>query len=288
VTEPASDSATRPSDVPALVAAFLLIIGFTFSDDAVEFFLDVSGHPDFAAKGWLVLALDCLLVAGTGALKWRITGGDSNLTTFLRGLFSGWWAAGAALVVVGHLLLIATEEQRASLGDTASVWVNLLAALVFTAAMTLLLLSALSDGSDSRSWVMPLVIGTLAVAVATELWAPVIDINESCASDVSAQYFSDVANALVVILLALGVEMGYVRRSATALDPGRRVAPVFTVLMLGIGLALSLTMQVSAGTPRCGLGAVWLQYFSFVVSVQAVAIGLATLMWLMVTDAVNG
>jgi len=288
VTEPARDSTTRPSDVPALIVAFLLIIGFTFSDDAVDFFLDVTGQPDFAAKRWLVLAVDCLLVAGTGALKWRITGGDSNLTTFLRRLFTGWWAVGAVLIVADNLILIATEEQLASLGDVASVWINLLASLVFTAAMTLLLLSALSDGSESRGWVVPLVIGTLAVDIATGLWAPVIDINENCASDVSAQYFSDVANTLVVILLALGVELSYVRRSAAALDAGRRVAPVFTVLMLGIGLALSLSMQVSAGTQRCGLGAVWLQYFSFVVSVQAVAIGLATLMWLMVADAVDG
>ena len=47
--------------MPALIVAFLLIIGFTFSDDAVDFFLDVTGQPDFAAKRWLVLAVDCLL-----------------------------------------------------------------------------------------------------------------------------------------------------------------------------------------------------------------------------------
>ena len=264
------------------MAAFLLIIGFTYSDDAVEFFLDMTGQTDSPAKDWLVLAVDCLLVVGTAALKWLIVRGDGDFGTFLRRLLSGWWAVGAALVVGGHLVLIATTEQRESLGDTASFWVNVLAAVVFVIAMTVLLLAALGDGSGSRSWVVPLVIGTFVVQIVAELWVPVIDIDPNCAGDVSTQYFSDTANIIAVILLTVGVELNYVRRSATGLDPGRRVAPIFTVILLAVSLALSLSAEASAGPQRCGLGAVWHQYIAFVVSVHGLTIGLATLVWLMV------
>ena len=49
-----------PSDLPALAAAFLLVIGFTFSDDVVEFLLDVTGHPHSAGRaGWCSRSISC-------------------------------------------------------------------------------------------------------------------------------------------------------------------------------------------------------------------------------------
>jgi len=68
----ASSPAERSSDILPLLAAFMLTVGFTFSDDFVEFLIDVTGHPHFSAQAWLVLTLDCLLVLGTAALRWRI------------------------------------------------------------------------------------------------------------------------------------------------------------------------------------------------------------------------
>jgi len=63
---------------------------------------------------------------------------------------------------------------------------------------------------------------------------------------------------------------------------------VLTVILLCVGLALSFTMLAKADLgPFCGLGAVWHEYISFVVTVQALAIGLATLVWLMVIGAVQ-
>ncbi len=282
-----SQPAKYPSDLPALLAAFLLVVGFTFSDDVVEFILDVTGHPHFAGRGWLVFILDFLLVLGTAALKWAISGGD-DLKSFVRRLCTGLWGLGAVLVVGSHLVMIATERQRAGLSDTATVWINLAVSAVFVAAMTMLLLSALGGGTASRSWVVPFVFGTLVVQIATVLWYPVIDIDRGCANDISPSYFSDIANILPIVLLTLALELNYVRRSAGNADPGRRVAPVFIVILLCIAEALAFTMLVKADVQRCGLAAVWHEYISFVVTAQAMAIGLATLVWLLLVDSLEG
>ena len=274
-------------DLTALVAVALLVVGFTFSDDVVEFLCDLTGNSHAGNSPWLIFGMDMLLVAGTAALKWRINGG-ADRRTFVRQLFTGWWAAGAALAVIAHPVLIATAEWRAGLGDTASAWINLLASMVFVVAMTLLLLSALGEGTSSRSWIVPLVIGTAVVQIATALWYPVIDVEIGCGGDVSPSYYSEMANILAVVLLTLGVEMNFVRRNAAARDVGQRVAPVLTVILLCIGLGLAFSMLVKAdlGT-RCGLAATWHEYIAFAVSTQALAVGLSTLVWLMLVDAVE-
>jgi hypothetical protein len=275
--------AERNPEAIALVAAFMLVVGFTFSDDIVQFVLDMTGHGNSPARPWLVFALDCLLVAATALLKWRIRGGGSP-SAFVRQILTGAWGVGAILVLGGHLFLIATAGQRSGLGPAASVWINLLASLVFVAAMVVLLWSALGDHSTDRSWIIPLAIGTYVVQIGKVLWFPVIDVRTGCAEDVSFEYFALMAHILPVVLLALGIETNFIRRGATAPDLGRRVAPVLTIVLLSIALGLAFSMLVKAHMdPPCGPGAVWHEYISFVVTAQAMAIGLATLVWLMLT-----
>ena len=281
-------AASRSSDLPAVAAVFVLVIAFTYSDDAVLFVCQMLGLPHSTPRPWLVFALDCLVVAGTAVLKWRISP-ENDVKVFLRRLVTGWWGLGAALGVGAHLVLIATEDHRLGLGNTASIWISLLASLVFVASITLLLLSALSERTASRSWVVPLVIGTFAVMVAAALWYPAIDFDIGCGSDISSSYFSEVTNIMVVLLLTLGIEMNFVRRKAGSRDPGERVAPVFIVMLLCVALALAITMLAKADLgPFCNLGAVWHEYIAFMITIQAMATALATLVWLMLTDAVAG
>ena len=278
------------SSIPALVVVFLLIVGFTFSDDFVEFLLDVTGNSDLVAAHhqWLVLALDVVLVLATAALKWVISEDRDTPGVFLRKLLTGKWMVGALLVLGAHLVLILTAQHRAGIGDVASFWVRVLASAVFVAAMTLLLLSALSEKPVSRGWIVPLVFGTFVVQVASALWYPWIDSNAGCAGEVSAQFYFDMAQLQAVVLLATAVELNYVRRNAVERDPGRRMTPVFVVLVLCIGVALCLSMDVKVDQgPFCGTAAVWHEYITFVVSIQAMAIGLATLVWLLLTDALH-
>lgn len=280
----------RRKDIPALVAVFLLIIGFTHSDDFVEFLLDVTGHGGLAEtnRQWLVLVVDALLVLATAALKWRISEDRFPPMVFLRRLLTGKWAAGALLVLGGHLVLILTVERRSGLSDVASFWVRVLASAVFVGAMTLLLLSALSEKPVSRGWIAPLVFGTFVVQVASALWYPWIDANAGCAGEVSAQFYFDMSQMLAIVLLTTAVELNYVRRTAIEVDPGRRIVPVFVVLLLCTALALCLSMDVKVDQgPACGTAAVWHEYITFVVSIQAVAIGLTTLVWLLLVDAVG-
>ncbi|NTY60112.1 hypothetical protein [Mycolicibacterium sphagni] len=265
---------------------FALVIGFTFSDDIVEFALDLAGRRFSGAGPWLVLVVDCFLVVATAALKWRIS--PAPLLVFLRALVSGWWGVGAVLVVATHLALISTAKYRASLGDTAVIWVSLLVSLVFVAAMSVLLISSIAEQPGSRSWVAPLIFGTAVVQIASALWYPVIDVEKGCANDISSTYFSDMTNIIAVVLLTVGIELAYVRRAAQSCDPARRVVPVFTVFWLCVGEMLAFTMVVKADAgSRCGLAAVWHEYLSFVVTAQALAIGLATVLWLLVTDEVD-
>lgn len=277
-------------DLPALVAVFLLIVGFTFSDDVVEFLLDMTGNSDLAAtnRHWLVMGLDVVFVVVTAVLKWQIHEDRRTPAQFLRQLLTGPWAVGALLVLAGHLALILTAEHRSGLSTVASFWINIAASTVFVAAMTTLLLSVLSEKSGSRSWIAPLVFGTFVVQIASALWYPVIETNDGCAGEVSSQFFLDMVQMLSIVLLTLAVELSYVRRGAVELDPGRRMAPVFVVLMLCTAVGLGLTMDVKADQDTlCGMGAVWHEYFSFVVCVQALAIGLATLMWMLLVDAMS-
>ena len=71
-------------DLTALVTVALLVVGFTFSDDVVEFLCDITGYGHAANAPWLIFAFDMLLVLGTAALKWRINGGVTDRRTFLR------------------------------------------------------------------------------------------------------------------------------------------------------------------------------------------------------------
>lgn len=124
--------------------------------------------------------------------------------------------------------------------------------------------------------------------IASALWYPVINVADGCAGDVSSYFFSDMTNMIPVVLLTTAVELNYIRRTATAHDPGRRIAPVFIVLQLCIALGLSLSMVVKADLePRCGLGAVWHEYIAFVVGIQALSIGLAAMVWLVLADAMG-
>lgn len=279
----------RQSNWPALTAALLLVIGFTYSDDIVEFGLDATGRRFAGAGPWLVFALDALLVLATAALKWRISGRGTEPRDFLRGLVSGYWGLGAALVVVSHLVLIATAAPRARLGVSTSVGISLLSTLVFVTAMALLMLSALGDGSTSgsRGWVIPLALGTLVAQTASALWYPVIDAVEGC-TDVATWYFSDMVHITPVVLLTLGVELNYLRRNTSVMSPGMRVAPVLTVMMLTAAMVLAFSMVVKADMPKCGMAAVWHEYIAFVFTAQAMATGLTTLVWLLIKDSVSG
>ena len=127
-----------------------LVIGFTYSDDIVEFALDL--RPDVRRRR----AVACLRSGQpAGGRNPGVEVADHRPGqppgTFLRRQLTGLWGLGAALVLVSHLVLIATAAPRARLGCRLLVWVSLLSTLVFVTAMALMLISALSEGSTTAS-----------------------------------------------------------------------------------------------------------------------------------------
>lgn len=279
-------SDTRFKDWLALATVFMLAIGFTYSDDIVEFADDLAGRRFKAAEGWVVFAVDGLLVMATAALRWLLHR-PVDPKAFTKRLLTGRWGAGAALVVLTHLFLVCTAGWRASLSPVASVTISLSASVLFVVAMTLLLLSALSDeeGRTTRGWVTPIVLGTLGAQLASALWYPAIERHENCAGEISAWYFSNMSYMFALILLTLCVELNFLRRNPMDRDAGQRVAPLFTVIMISLSMPLSFTVLVKADMPRCGIAAVWHEYFTFVFTAQALIIGLATVVWLLIHGA---
>ena len=88
-----------------------------------------------------------------------------------------------------------------------------------------------------------------------------------------------------MVLLTLCLELNYLRRNDTTLSAGMRVAPVLTAMMLTVSITLAFSMTAKADMPNCGLAAVWHEYVCFVFTSQSMAIGLTTLVWLLVKDS---
>lgn len=300
-----SERSQRAAGRLALILVFVWVIAFTYSEDVVDAIDDVTdavGYPSFPKWVWVwaPLALDSVLILASWPLKRRIAKSDG-----VDGRLWGWWTSGAILTVAVHLMWIFTEPHRVNL---ATVWLHLLASFLFVIAMGMLLTSALNADPMTlfsqrlrdawpRDWIrahstLPLIVGTFFGYVATPLWYPVILLHSSpigssagrgCLPAIDPQYFAQMTQVIPLLLITLGIEFNYVRQAQAAREPIQRAAPILTVILLCIAevLAFSALMRKDA----CGLGAVWHEYIALVVTVQASAIGLATIVWLLLTSA---
>lgn len=283
-----TSSVYRGSQLPALLAVAAMVIGFTYTDDIVEFALTITGAGVIGWR-WFVVAIDLALLAGAAYLKWRIARQSEpglRWRRFQPRLLRSWWALGTVLVLVLHLIVIIVAGTKEHL----PLWSSLLVSAVFVAAMGLVLASVLDTdatpgiGWSRHGWTVPLVIGTFVVQAASTLWFPVIDSNTSCANEISTDFFTQMVQVIPVLLITLGLEMGFLRWRNTVMRPADRAAPLLTVLLLCLAEGLAFSMLVQTDVRHCGVAAVWHEYISFVVCVQATAIGLATLAWLLIAD----
>lgn len=98
---------------------------------------------------------------------------------------------------------------------------------------------------------------------------------------------------LPLVMITLGLEFNFARRgpdprgesdASAPVDPVRRAAPIMTIILLCLAmlLAFSTLMNDPVGG---GLGSAWHEYVAFGLSVQATAIGLATVVWLMLAES---
>ena len=103
-----------------------------------------------------------------------------------------------------------------------------------------------------------------------------------CEGAVSAAFFQQVVAVIPLLLLTIGVEFNFFRRALD--EPAQRAAAAATVTVMAIGLSLAVSTLPWAGTGCGGVLGYWHEYLTFVVTVQGIATGLATLLWLLVAN----
>jgi hypothetical protein len=86
-----------------------------------------------------------------------------------------------------------------------------------------------------------------------------------------------------LLLVTLGIELGYFRH--TFREPAQRAATIVTVALLGVGLAFALSALLKSGHGCGNVLSPWHEYLAFVVTIQSSAVGLATLVWLLVVNS---
>ena len=108
-------------------------------------------------------------------------------------------------------------------------------------------------------------------------------LSQLCRGAISPVFFQQVVGVIPVLLLALGVEFNYFRRTLT--DAGQRAATAATVTVLAAGLVGALSTLPWDGQGCGDVLARGHEYIAFLLAVQGVFTGLATLVWLLVANA---
>lgn len=289
---------------------FLLVFVFSYSEEIVTGLFESIGHGDNEEWRWALIAVDLAILAGIASLKRSIGRSDGGSPRLWR-----WWWSGFAIVMVLDLLLTGLSEEP-------PVWVDLTSSALFAAAMGILMAASLNAdpltpfSSAKRAalqtdWlrvraIVPLVVGTFACYIAATVYVDYFNVEaireldavtaaevdelplseqlgvlgQLCSGAVAPGYFQTIVGVLPLLLLTLGVEFNYFRR--TLLDPAQRAATAATVTVLSIALVFALSTLPWVGTGCGEVLATWHEYLAFIVSVQGVFIGLATLVWLLV------
>lgn len=277
---------TRGSvDGVAVFAVFLLVVGVTYSGDIVEFAHTGAGSTAQGPR-WLIAVIDIGLILSALPLQRYVLARAKperrlDWPEFAAIVARSWWPVGMVLMVVVHVAMIFTPRI---------LWVDLLGTLLSTVAMTFALVAALDISEGGRravgnSWIIPISAGTLIVQVASVLWFPVINVEGECADTISPEFFSQMVQVIPMLLITLGIELGYFRRARIAMTPGERAAPILTVVLLCLAEGLTFSMLVADDRLKCGLIVTLQEYAAFVVSIQATAVALATVVWLLFANA---
>jgi hypothetical protein len=300
-------------DRAVLAVVFLLLFVFSYSEDIVFAVLDATGHDH--VLGWIIglVGLDALVLGSVGLLKREISRSDGEVGRLWR----GWWTSFAAVVVLDVVLCLLPEPHPLWVDIVVSVAMACLMGILMALSLNaspLTLFSKAQRAAAPNDWarvraVVPLVIGTFVLYLASTAFDDFFDLDTVraldpqmaaevaampldqqlgatatlCEGAVSPAYFQQVVKVIPLLLLTLGVEFNYFRR--TLVEPVQRAAAAATVTVMSIGLALALSTLPWGGS-GCGevLG-YWHEYLTFVISVQGVATGVATLVWVLVVSA---
>jgi hypothetical protein len=299
-------------DRAVLAVVFLLLFAFSYSEDFVFAVLEGTGRDHVA--GWLIglVGFDAAVLAVVGLLKRAIARADDDAPRLWR----WWWISFAAVVCLDVFLVLLPEGHPLWIDLAASAALATLMGILMMVSLNgdpLTLFSSVRRSAELTDWarvraVVPLVIGTFACYIASTAFDDFFDLDTVrvldpeieaevaampiaeklgalatlCEGAVSPAFFQQVVTVIPLLLLTIGVEFNFFRRALD--EPAQRAAAAATVAVMTIGLALAVSTLPWADTGCGGVLGYWHEYLTFVVSVQGVATGLATLMWLLVAS----
>jgi hypothetical protein len=299
-------------DRAVLAVVFLLLFAFSYSEDLVFAVVEATGG-DYVV-GWLIglVGFDAAVLAVVGLLKRAIARADDEAPRLWR----WWWISFAAVVCLDVFLVLLPEDHPLWIDLVSSVALAILMGILMMVSLNgdpLTLFSRARRSAKQTDWarvraVVPLVIGTFASYLAATAFVDFFDLDTVrvldpeveaevaampiaerlgalatlCEGAVSPAFFQQVVKVFPVLLLTIGVEFNFFRRALN--EPAQRAAAAATVAVMAIGLALAVSTLPWADAGCGGVLGYWHEYLTFVVSVQGVATGLATLMWLLVAS----
>ena len=303
--------ARHQRDRAMLAVVLLLVFGFSYSSDVVAAVLEFFGATTRTA--WVIgfVGVDAVILLIVARFKRVIDGAEQGPPRRWR----TWWIWFGIVAVINTVTGCLPQHHR--------MWIDLATSVMFAVAMGVLiavslnadpltLVSAGRRAARPADWVhvravVPLVVGTFAAYLAATVFDDFFDadtvrvldpataaevdaqdladrvytMGTLCESAVSPVFYHQIVVVVPVLLLALGVEVNFFRR--TLRDPVLRAVTVTTVSVMAMALVLGLSILPYDGRGCGNVPTYWHEYLTFVVAVQGITIGLATLIWVLTT-----
>jgi hypothetical protein len=313
VTEPDGSAQVHRTPHRAILGVvFLLLFVFSYSEEIVAGLFQAIGQGETEEWRIALVVVDVAILVWVGLLKRSIARDEHAPSRLWR-----WWWAGGAIALGLDILLNGLHEYPPAWIDVVSsaLFTIAMGILMMSSinADPLTLFSSRKRAAWPRDWlrvraVVPLIVGTFVAYIGATVFTDFFDIdvvrtvdpqmaaevgqlplNEKldvlshlCQNAVNPWYFQHMVEVLPLLLLALGVEFNYFRR--TLRDPTQRAATAATVTVIATGLVFALSTLPWSGN-ECGeVLAAWHEYLAFVVSLQAIFTALATLVWVLVVN----
>jgi hypothetical protein len=288
---------------------FLMLFAFSYSEQLVSGVIPAIGGGQTAWRIAVVI-VDAVVLGVVGLMKRVVTLADGDAPRLW-----GWWWTGVVVVLGVDVLrlfspqsirldLLAATVYAAAMGWTMAASLN---------ADPLALVSTARRVASPTDWVrvraiVPLVVGTWLCYLAASAFVDYFDVramrtldpaaaeevaglpvtekisvlSQLCQGAISPVFFQQFVEVMPVLLLTLGVEFNYFRRTLT--DAGQRAATAATVTVMAAGLVGALSTLPWDGQGCGDVLSSWHEYLAFLFAVQGIFTGLVTLVWLLVSS----
>jgi len=288
---------------------FVMLFVFSYSEQVVSGVFPAIGGGQTAWRV-AVIAVDAAVLGAVGLMKRVVTRADGDVSR----LWGWWWTGVVVLLGVDVLRLfpvhsIQVDVVIATLYAVAMGWTT--AASLNSDPLTLFNTSrrmALPTDWRRVRAIVPLVLGTYLCYLAASAYVDYFNVDTTrtldaataelvaemdvsqqmavlsqlCEGAISPVFFQQIVGVLPVLLLTLGIEFNYFRRTLT--DAGQRAATAATVTVMAVGLVGALSTLPWDGKGCDDVLSSWHEYVAFLFAVQGIFTGLATLVWLLVSS----